>query len=179
MLDRFADLGVQRLPRRKPDETARLALPFEEGDPMAAQGQGHRGAQPGRAAAGNRHVTGRGGGRERAQPAFLPGRRVQRAADRVPLCDLMEAYVAGNAGPHLAEPAIPHLVGQLRVRDELARHADQVGIALLENPIRVHGVLDPAEGDHRYRSRALERGVQVVEGRAAAPPRAESPSRSC
>ena len=164
MPHRVPDLAVKRLARCEPDEAAGLALPLEQGDAMAPPGEGHRSAQPGRASAHHRHMTGRRGGRQGAESQLLSRRRVQRAPDRIALRDLMQAGVAGDAGPHLAAAAVANLVGKLRVRNELARHADEVRIALPQDPFRVVGLLDPAEGDYRQRGRALERGVQVVKG---------------
>ena len=164
VLRRLPDLGVQRLARGEADEAARLALPFEQGDAMAAPGKGDRGAQPGRTAARHRHVAARRGGRHGAAPALAPGFRVLHAPDRMLLHDLKDAgVVAGDARSHLAEAAVADLVGELRVRNELSRHADEVGIALPENPLRIQRILDSAEGDNRQRGRALEGGVEVVE----------------
>ena len=165
MLHRFPDFGVEGLACGEPNETSRLVLALEQGDAMAAPRKGHCGAQPGRTASDHRHVTGRRRRHQSAAPQLAPCRGVRHAADRVSLHDLQDAgVVAGDARSHFAEAAFADLVGELRVRDELARHADEVRIALPENPLCVRRLLDPAEGDHRDRGRALEGSIQVVEG---------------
>src|SRR5829696_8047145 len=102
---------------------------------------------------------------ERSDLPLSSGGRVMDAANRVFLHDLVDTgVVAGNAMADVVEPALTDLVRGFRIRDELAGHPDQIGLAITQNLFRRDGILDTAESDDRLRYHVLEGGVQVVEG---------------
>ena len=111
---------------------------------MAALRGDTGGLEPGRAAAGDEDPPGDGHGTERPQLDLAAGASVADAADRPSLGHPAPALVARDAVADVVGPSLLRLPRPVRVDDERAAEADEVGLASGEDRLRLLGRLDPA-----------------------------------
>ena len=155
-------LGEQHLPA---DPARRLV----EGDVVAALRRHRRGLEPGRSPAHDEHAPPIGF-RNRTTPSvpeLPPALRVLDAGDGVAGVEVPDAgLVAGDAGADLVQAPRRGLLRQQRVRDQGARHRDGVGLAQLQDVLRLLWLVDAprdqdGDADPGARERRQRCGVRV------------------
>ncbi len=81
---------------------------------------------------------------------LCPHRRVLDATDGlVQTHAAVAVLVAGDAVADLLRATFPRLAGEIGVRDLSAHHADHVGLAVGQDPLRQSRIVDAPRGEHR------------------------------
>ncbi len=130
------------------DTVARLV----DNDVVPTQRRDTSAFEAARPAADQEHLFLLRGGLQRALAvlALMPGGRVHGALELEAARDAQEAaLVPVRAGPDVVGTALERLVRKVGLGDQLADHHDCVGIALGDDAIRQHRVVDAADLEHR------------------------------
>jgi hypothetical protein len=110
---------------------------------------GRGGLQPGRSAADHHHPPAADGGFGQ-QDRFLTRARVDDAAEPPAQPHPSDAFlIARQARSDVVRFAGQRLRREVRVRDLAAHHPDQVAVPLVESPVGLMRIREPADTDHR------------------------------
>lgn len=116
---------------------------------MPALGSDSRGFHPGRASAGNHDAFACAGWSALAEDQFASGFRVLDTGNRQALVEVADTrLIAGDAGAYVFSAAGVGLVGHLRVADQGAGHAADIGLATGNDQFGLLGLVD-APGDEQ------------------------------
>ena len=141
-----------------PQRPAELDARVPQRDPVTPSREHPRGFQPTCTTTDHEHVARSLAACDR-EIVLTAGLRVRDAVHRLLHEDVADAPVLVDARADVVGAPFGELVGQVGIREQLAPHRDEVGLARRERRLRFVG-LHPPEGDDRHVDRGANgRGV--------------------